>query len=109
MLIVDGKYLHVKGFKEKIPLIWAFDEYSHDPITHLLAPSENYEAYHALFTRTRKCQYPLQVLVCDEHTSIIQAVKDVYPKVRIQLFLNHFKEKWGKKNFVTEEYLLISR
>lgn len=93
VLIVDGKYLHVKGFKDKIPLLWAFDEYSHDPLVHLLAPSENYEAYHALFTKLKKCNYPLQVLVCDEHTSILQGIKVVYPKVKIQLCLNHFKEK----------------
>lgn len=92
ILIVDGKYLHVKGFEKKIPLIWAIDEYSHDPLIHLLAPSENFEAYSALFTRLRKCGYPLQVLICDEHPAIIQAVKSVYPKVKIQLCLNHYRE-----------------
>jgi len=92
VLLVDGKYLHVKGFEKKIPLIWSIDEYSHDPLIHLLTPSENFEAYHALFTRLRKCRYPLQVLVCDEHPAIIQAVKSVYRNVKIQLCLNHYKE-----------------
>jgi len=92
VLFVDGKYLHVKGYEKKIPLIWSIDEYSHDPLIHLLAPSENFEAYHALFTRLRKCKYPLQILVCDEHPAIIQAVKSVYRNVKIQLCLNHYKE-----------------
>lgn len=91
-MLVDGKYLHVKGYAKKIPLIWAIDEYSHDPIQYLLAPSENFHAYKALFMRIKQFNYPLQVLVCDEHPAIIQAVRSVYPKVKIQLCLNHYKE-----------------
>jgi transposase-like protein len=82
----------VKGYERKIPLIWAFDEYSHDPIHHLLAPSENYEACRALFLRLKAINYPLQVLVCDENKSMILAARSVYPKVKIQLCLNHYKE-----------------
>jgi transposase-like protein len=93
---VDGKYLHVKGYDKKIPFIWAFDEYSHDPILHLLAPSENFQAYRALFVRLRNLNYPLSVLVCDENKSTILAVKSVYPKVKVQICLNHYKENIRK-------------
>jgi transposase-like protein len=92
ILFVDGKYLHVKGYKNKIPLIWVIDEYSHDPLIHELVPSENYQAYRYLFLQLKKLNYPLQVLICDEHPSIIQAIKLVYPKCKIQLCTNHFKE-----------------
>lgn len=68
------------------------DEYSHDPILHGLFPSENFMAYRYLFLQLKKLNYPLQVLVCDEHPSIVLALKSTYPKCRVQLCTNHFKE-----------------
>ena len=96
-LLVDGKYLHVKGFKEKIPLIWGIDEFSHDILVYQLAISENYEAYHALFSKLKAMQYPMQVLICDEHPSIVLAAKQVYPNTKVQICLNHFKETIRRK------------
>ncbi|MBD3362328.1 hypothetical protein GF362_01255 [Candidatus Dojkabacteria bacterium] len=92
ILLVDGKYIHVKGYKEKIPLIWCMDYYSHDILAHILAPSENYWAYLALFRQLNKCEYPLQVLVCDGHKAIVPALRRVYRNFKIQLCTNHFKE-----------------
>lgn len=59
---------------------------------HLLAPSENYKAYCALFRKLKLLNYPLKTLVCDELESIMLAAKTVYPKVKIQLCTNHYKE-----------------
>jgi transposase-like protein len=92
VLIVDGKYLHVKGYHSKIPLIWAFEEYSHDPLIHVLATAESYTAYKYLFLQLKDINFPLQVLVCDQHPSISLAAKEIYPKVKIQICLNHYKE-----------------
>lgn len=36
--------------------------------------------------------YPLKVLICDEHPSIVLAAKAVYPRVEIQICLNHYVE-----------------
>lgn len=90
--MIDGKYLSVKGYDRKIPLLWCLDYYSHDPIIHMLAPSESYQAYSAFFKKLKALNYPLRVLVCDEHEAIIQAVSFHYPKIKIQLCTNHYKE-----------------
>lgn len=91
-LLVDGKYVHVKGHKNKVALIWAVDNYSHDILAYVVAPSENYQAYLALFKILKKMNYPLWVLTCDDHASIVPAMKAIYPKARVQLCLNHYKE-----------------
>lgn len=92
VLLVDGKYIHVKGFEKKIPMLWCLDYQSHDPLIHMLAPSENYQAYLAFFSKLKDMNYPLEVLICDESESLIFAAKFHYPNVKIQLCLNHIKE-----------------
>ena len=92
VLIVDGKYIHVAGHEKKIPMIWALDYVSHDPILHQLVLSENYLAYLSFFLKLKAIHYPLSTIVCDEHEAISQAAKHVYPNVKIQLCTNHIKE-----------------
>lgn len=92
VLLVDGKYIHVKGFEKKIPLLWGIDYQSHDPVIHQLAPSENYQSYLNFFRQLKNINYPLDILICDENDSLIYAAKFHYPNVKIQLCLNHIKE-----------------
>lgn len=92
VLLVDGKYLHVKGYEKKIPLLWGIDYESHDPLIHELAPSENYQSYLNFFRQVKNLNYPLDVLICDENESLMLAAMYHYPKVKIQLCLNHIKE-----------------
>ena len=92
MLIVDGKYIHVKGHEKKIPLIWAIDYLSHDILIQQLSQSENFLAYVSFFNKLKAIHYPLETIVCDELESITLAAKFVYPNVRIQICTNHYKE-----------------
>jgi hypothetical protein len=39
ILLVDGKYVHVKGYKDKIPVIYGIDYLTHD-LSTLLFPEE---------------------------------------------------------------------
>lgn len=92
MLIVDGKYIHVKGHDKKIPLLWCLDYQSHDPLVNVLATSENTQAYLSLFKKLKDMNYPLSTIVCDECESLMFAAQFHYPRVKIQICTNHYKE-----------------
>ena len=82
ILVIDGKYVKVKGYDKKIPFIYSIDYLSHDIIAGVLAPSENEEAFRKLFRLIKTCNYPLQVVVCDD---VISSLKHglfyQYPKI----------------------------
>lgn len=92
ILIVDGKYVKVKGYKEKIPFIYGLDYLTHDPVVGVLAPSENEEAFLKLFRLLKMCNYPLQIVVADDRSSLIPALKYHYSKSHLQLCQNHYIE-----------------
>ncbi len=92
VLLVDGKYVHIKGYDKKIPLLWGIDYASHDIIIHQLEPSENYQADLNFFRQLKQMNYPLDCLVCDESESLMFAAQYHYRKVKIPLCLNHVKE-----------------
>jgi len=92
ILIVDGKYVKVKGYKEKIPFIYGLDYLTHDPVVGILAASESEEAFLKLFRLLKTCNYPLQIVVADDRSSLIPALKHYYPKANVQLCQNHYVE-----------------
>lgn len=92
ILIVDGKYVKVKGYREKIPFIYGIDYLTHDPLVGILATSESEEAFLKLFRLLKTCDYPLQIVVADDRSSLIPALKHYYPKAYIQLCQNHYIE-----------------
>ncbi len=92
ILIIDGKYVKVRGYKEKIPFIFCIDYLTHDPIVGILAPSENEEAFLKLFRLLKTCNYPLQIAVADDRSSLIPALKYHYPRALYQLCQVHYLE-----------------
>jgi len=92
IILVDGKFLKIKGYKYKIPVIYGIDYLTHDIPSYILAPSENYQVFLKFFTSLRLLNYPLQALVSDDNLNIPNACKQIYPKSSWQLCLNHFKE-----------------
>ena len=58
----------------------------------MLAPSENYQSYLAFFKKLKAINYPLSTLVCDELEVIVQAARYYYPKIKVQICTNHYKE-----------------
>ena len=49
-LMLDAKYVAVKGRKRKMAFIWAIDYYKHDILFSLLVPDETYIAYWNCFS-----------------------------------------------------------
>ena len=92
ILLVDGKFLKVKGYPKKIPVIYGIDYLTHDIPTFKLAPTESYLTSKRLFESLRLLNYPLRALISDDNTAIYQACADVYPKCVWQLCTNHYKE-----------------
>lgn len=92
ILLVDGKYLKVKGYKKKIPVIYAVDYLTHDIVHFVLARSENYQVLKKFFMSLRLANYPLQAIVSDDNKNIREACLTVYPKAIFQLCQNHYKQ-----------------
>jgi hypothetical protein len=91
-LVIDGKYVKVKGYDKKIPFIFCIDYLTHDIPVGLLAPSENLAAYVQLFNLIRTIHYPLQIVIADDNGSAREALKITYPGVRLQLCNTHYLE-----------------
>jgi len=91
ILLVDGKYLKVKGYDRKIPVIYGVDYLTHDIVHFVLGPSENYKLLIKFFKSLRLANYPLQAIVSDDNVNIPQACKFIYPSAITQLCQNHYK------------------
>jgi len=92
ILLVDGKFIRVKPYKYKIPVIYGIDYQTHDIPTFTLASSENFLTLKKFFSSLRLLNYPLQSLVSDENLNIHKACKVIYPNSFWQLCTNHLKE-----------------
>lgn len=92
ILIVDGKYVKVKGYEHKMPFIYGLDYLTHDAVVCLLAPSENEEAFMRFFRYVKTVGYPLRVAVTDDRSSLVPALSYHFPRAKHQLCHNHFVE-----------------
>lgn len=92
IFLVDGKFLRVKGYPSKIPVIYGIDYYTHDIPTYKLTVTENFLSLKVFFQSLRLLNYPLQALVSDDNLNIPQACLEVYPQTAWQLCTNHYKE-----------------
>ncbi len=92
ILLVDGKYIKVKGYERKIPVLYGIDYLTHDIPTYIFSQAENYQTCHAFFTSLRLLKYPLQAVVSDDNLNIYLAASAVYPKALSQICTNHYKE-----------------
>lgn len=91
-MLVDAKYLKVKGYEREIPVIYGVDYYTHDIPHYLFSIAENYATYDEYFRDLLLLKYPLQNLVTDDNPNIRDACKKIYPRTTAQLCLNHYKE-----------------
>lgn len=96
ILIIDGKYIKVKGFKQKIPWIYAIDYVTHDILFGLVATAEDISAFELFFKIVKELQYPLQIVVADDRSSLPIGLKRVFPNIPIQLCQNHYIENIRK-------------
>ena len=91
-LVIDGKFVTVKGYDRKIPFIYGIDYLTHDIPICMLAPSENYQALVQFFIKLKNTGYELLALICDDNESIRMAALHVYPSCVVQLCHVHFLE-----------------
>jgi len=49
ILVVDGKFVKVRGYQKKIPFIYGIDYLTHDIPVGILIPSESTEAFKKVF------------------------------------------------------------
>lgn len=90
VLLTDGKYLKVKSYDRKIPVIYGIDYQTHDIPHYRLCLAENYLSCKKFFSSLKLTNYVLQALVCDDNNCIYSAAKYVYPQVVVQLCHLHF-------------------
>ena len=92
ILIMDGKYIKVRGYKQKIPFIYGIDYETHDILFGILSAAEDEKTFLTFFQTLKALNYPLNVVLADDRTSLPLALKQVYPEVPLQLCLNHYLE-----------------
>lgn len=96
IIVVDGKYVKVKGYEKKIPLLWGIDYLTHDLPVFILARGESYESWLKYFGWLKRIRYPLQIVICDDNENIRRAAIYMFPNVHIQLCHNHYLENIRK-------------
>jgi len=84
ILVCDGKYIHIKGYADKIPLLWGVDYLSHDIPICVLAVAENYQGWAKYFSFFRLINSYPRLIACDDSSSLKMAARNVFPSVKIQ-------------------------
>ena len=92
ILIIDGKYIAVKGFDRKIPFLFGLDYLTHDILHGQLFLAEDEAAFSRYFQTLKDLGYNLKIVVADDRAGIKQALNKVFPYARLQLCQNHFLE-----------------
>jgi transposase-like protein len=92
ILIIDGKYVAVKGFSAKIPFIYAIDYLTHDiPYGHLYVAEDEMSFSH-FFQKLYDVGYDIHIVVADDRAGIKQALHKLFPRALLQLCQNHYLE-----------------
>jgi transposase-like protein len=92
ILILDGKYIAVKGFERKIPYLFGIDYLTHDIPHGDLFLAEDEAAFSQYFQKLKDLGYTLRIVVADDRQGIKQALNKVFPYARLQLCQNHYLE-----------------
>lgn len=92
VLMPDGKYFSVKGYKYGACLLWGVDYFKHDFPVMLVAPSENFQSWGKFFFLWKLLGHHFDVVVCDDNKSLKDAARRHFPKVHIQTCYIHLKE-----------------
>lgn len=96
ILIIDGKYIGVKGFEKKIPFIYAIDYVTHDVIHGDVFTAEDEASFSQFFSKLKAIGYQVRVVVADDRAGLKTALLKVFPAARLQLCHNHYLENIRK-------------
>jgi len=112
VLIIDGKYTKVKGYKQKIPFIYGIDYLTHDILFGILSSAEDKETFLVFFRTLKNLNYPLQIVVADDRSALPLALKQVFSDIPVQLCQNHYLENirrvLGLRTDLTHQYFFNS-
>lgn len=92
ILVLDGKYVKVRGFKRAIPYLYGIDYLTHDIPHGILTPAEDLISFRRILFDLKKINYPLQLLITDDRPGISEAIKQAYPWAKLQLCHVHYLE-----------------
>lgn len=92
ILIVDGKFVKVRGHAQKIPFIYGMDYLSHDIPVIQLSIAESGTAFDTFFAKLKDCGYPLKIVVADDRSSMNPALKRYFPEALTQRCQGHYLE-----------------
>lgn len=92
ILIVDGKFVKVKGYNKKIPFIYGIDYLTHDIVHDLLTTAEDTLWFDKFFRELKEAGYPLKLVVSDERAGLKAACLKYFPRAKFQLCINHYLE-----------------
>lgn len=92
ILIIDGKYVAVRGFAAKIPFFYGIDYLTHDIPHGVLFPAEDEMAFSQFFGKLKDLDYEPDIVVADDRAGLKQALHKVFPYARLQLCHNHYLE-----------------
>lgn len=92
ILVLDGKYVKVRGYEKKIPLLWGIDYLTHDIPVMLLVPSENEIAFSRYFGILQETGYIPTIVVVDDRAGIATALRRHFPHAKVQLCHVHYLE-----------------
>ncbi len=90
ILLVDGKYVRVKGYDRKIPVVYGIDYTTHDIPHYLLSTAENWQTCDKFFRSLKLLNYPLQAVVCDDNRNIYETCRRIYNNATVQLCQIHY-------------------
>jgi len=82
----------VRGYAHKIPFIYGIDYETHDILFGILSPAEDERTFLTFFQTLKSLNYPLQVVVADDRSTLQMALKQVYSGIPLQLCQNHYLE-----------------
>ena len=92
ILIIDGKYVAVKGYNQKIPFLYGIDYLTHDIPHGDLFPAEDALSFSQFFGQLKALGYGPAIVVADDRAGLKQALSRVFPHARLQLCHNHYLE-----------------
>ncbi|MEK7142565.1 MAG: transposase [Patescibacteria group bacterium] len=95
-LIVDGKFVKVRGHNKKIPFIFGIDYESHDIVNDQLSLAEDGQTFDKFFRELKQAGYPLKIVVSDDRAGLKTACLRHYPGVLFQTCVGHFMENLRK-------------
>ena len=89
---MDGKYVAVKGYENKIPFIYGIDYLTHDIPLGGLYPAEDEMAFVSFLTQFKSLGYYPRAVVADDRAGLKQGLFRVFPRARLQLCHTHYLE-----------------